>query len=119
MHVSDNGCNAVQEKSVFARRETMVGARGWMIVGQGGASPKSGTQIVGEVSVDSASAHHLTPRQAEVLRLLARGWTDAQIADELFLSRRTVHAHLREIFRKLGVSHRSAATRYAIEHGLA
>jgi DNA-binding NarL/FixJ family response regulator len=61
----------------------------------------------------------LTPRQAEVLRLLARGWTDAQIADELFLSRRTVHAHLREIFRKLGVSHRSAATRYAIEHGLA
>jgi DNA-binding NarL/FixJ family response regulator len=53
------------------------------------------------------------------LRLLARGWTDAQIADELFLSRRTVHAHLREIFRKLAVSHRSAATRYAIEHGLA
>lgn len=60
----------------------------------------------------------LTPRQVEVLRLLARGWTNAQIADELFLSRRTVHAHLREIFRKLDVSHRSAATRYAMEHGL-
>jgi DNA-binding NarL/FixJ family response regulator len=89
-----------------------------MSVGQGGASSDSGTQVVREVAVDSVLEHHLTPRQAEVLRLLARGWTDAQIADELFLSRRTVHAHLREIFRKLNVSHRSAATRYAIEHGL-
>jgi len=60
----------------------------------------------------------LTRRQLEVLRLLARGWTNAQIAEELFVSRRTVHAHLREIFRKLRVSNRSAATRYAIEHGL-
>jgi DNA-binding NarL/FixJ family response regulator len=86
---------------------------------QGGASFERGTRAVGVANVDSVSELHLTPRQAEVLRLLARGWTDAQIADELFLSRRTVHAHLREIFRKLGVSHRSAATRYAIEHGLA
>jgi len=89
--------------------------------GARGASLESGRRAVrlehlGTVDVD---VHHLTPRQAEVLRLLARGWTDAQIAAELFLSRRTVHAHLREIFRKLGVSHRSAATRYAIEHGLA
>ena len=83
-------------------------------VGQGGAQ----LPAVRLGHVDTG-VHHLTARQAEVLRLLARGWTDAQIADELFLSRRTVHAHLREIFRKLGVSHRSAATRYAIEHGLA
>lgn len=88
-------------------------------MGQGGASLDGGRPIVGVANVDSVSEHHLTLRQAEVLRLLAKGWTDAQIADELFLSRRTVHAHLREIFRKLGVSHRSAATRYAIEHGLA
>ena len=95
------------------------GARGRMIVGEGGASSDTGSQAVGVANVDAILEHHLTPRQAEVLRLLARGWTDAQIADELFLSRRTVHAHLREIFRKLAVSHRSAATRYAIEHGLA
>jgi DNA-binding NarL/FixJ family response regulator len=95
------------------------GARGRMIVGEGGASSDTGTRSAGVASVDPVLEHHLTPRQAEVLRLLARGWTDAQIADELFLSRRTVHAHLREIFRKLAVSHRSAATRYAIEHGLA
>jgi DNA-binding NarL/FixJ family response regulator len=90
-----------------------------MIVSEGGASSDSGSRSVGVASVDPVLEHRLTPRQAEVLRLLARGWTDAQIADELFLSRRTVHAHLREIFRKLAVSHRSAATRYAIEHGLA
>ena len=76
------------------------------------------TQAVRLERPSATGAGHLTPRQAEVLRLLARGWTNAQIADELFLSRRTVHAHLREIFRKLDVSHRSAATRYAMEHGL-
>jgi DNA-binding NarL/FixJ family response regulator len=76
------------------------------------------TQAVRLEHTSATGADHLTPRQVEVLRLLARGWTNAQIADELFLSRRTVHAHLREIFRKLDVSHRSAATRYAMEHGL-
>ena len=61
---------------------------------------------------------HLTPRQIEVLRLVARGMTNAEIAESLFLSRRTVHAHLRSIFHKLDVGHRSAATRFAIQHGL-
>jgi DNA-binding NarL/FixJ family response regulator len=76
------------------------------------------TQAVRLERASAAGVDSLTPRQVEVLRLLARGWTNAQIADELFLSRRTVHAHLREIFRKLEVSHRSAATRYAMEHGV-
>ena len=61
---------------------------------------------------------HLTPRQIEVLQLVARGMTNQEIAETLFLSRRTVHAHLRSIFHKLGVGHRSAATRYAVQHGL-
>jgi DNA-binding NarL/FixJ family response regulator len=65
-----------------------------------------------------AGLEHLTPRQVEVLRLVARGMTNNEIAETLFLSRRTVHAHLRSIFHKLGVGHRSAATRYAIQHGL-
>ena len=60
----------------------------------------------------------LTPRQLEVLRLIGRGLTDAQIADVLFLSRRTVNAHVRDIFRTLEISRRSAATRYALLHGL-
>lgn len=60
----------------------------------------------------------LTPRQTEVLRLVARGLTNAEIADALFVSPRTVHAHLRSVFRKLDIGNRSTATRYAIQHGL-
>jgi DNA-binding CsgD family transcriptional regulator len=63
-------------------------------------------------------ARRLTPREAEVLKLVAAGHTNAEIADRLFLSRRTVHAHLRSIFLKLNVSHRSAATRWALGHDL-
>src|SRR6266704_794878 len=60
----------------------------------------------------------LTAREVEVLRLLAQGLTDAQIAEQLVLSLHTVHAHLRSIYSKLGVTSRSAATRYAFEHQL-
>jgi len=61
----------------------------------------------------------LTAREVEVLRLLAGGLTDLQIAEKLILSPRTVHAHISSIYSKLGVTSRSAATRYAIEHHLA
>jgi predicted ATPase/DNA-binding CsgD family transcriptional regulator len=60
----------------------------------------------------------LSVRELEVLRLLAQGLTDAQIAEQLVLSLHTVHAHLRTIYSKLGVTSRSAATRYAFEHQL-
>jgi DNA-binding NarL/FixJ family response regulator len=58
----------------------------------------------------------LTPREVEVLRLVAQGKTDAQIAKHLVISPRTVNWHLTSIYSKLGVSSRAAATRYAIEH---
>jgi len=60
----------------------------------------------------------LTAREREVLRLLARGLSNAQIAEELIVSLLTVKAHLRSIYSKLGVTSRSAATRYALEHHL-
>ncbi|MDI3341320.1 MAG: AAA family ATPase [Sphaerobacter sp.] len=60
----------------------------------------------------------LTPREVEVLRLVAEGLTDAQVAARLFLSPRTVSQHLRSIYHKLGVSSRAAATRFALEHHL-
>ncbi len=60
----------------------------------------------------------LTPREVEVLRLLAHGWTDAQIAEQLVISPRTVNNHLTSIYRKIQVSSRSAATRYALEQHL-
>jgi ATP/maltotriose-dependent transcriptional regulator MalT len=61
----------------------------------------------------------LTKREVEVLQLIAEGLTDAQVADRLVLSTRTVQAHLRSIYSKLNITTRTAATRYAIEHGLA
>ena len=60
----------------------------------------------------------LTRREVEVLRLVAHGLTTPQIAARLYISPRTVHAHLRAIYSKLEVTTRSAATRFAVEHNL-
>ena len=61
----------------------------------------------------------LTAREAEVLRLVAAGKTNRDIAVELVISEHTVARHLQNMFVKLGVSSRSAATAFAYEHGLA
>jgi ATP/maltotriose-dependent transcriptional regulator MalT len=67
----------------------------------------------------SETAGGLTPRELEVLRLVATGKTNRAIAAELFLSEKTVARHVSNIFTKLGVSSRSAATAYAYQHDLA
>jgi DNA-binding NarL/FixJ family response regulator len=59
----------------------------------------------------------LTVRESEVLRLLAEGKTNRQIAERLVISPRTVNTHLTSLYQKLGVTSRTAATRFAIEHG--
>jgi predicted ATPase/DNA-binding CsgD family transcriptional regulator len=61
----------------------------------------------------------LTAREVEVLRLMAQGLSDAQIAKQLVISPRTVNGHLRSIYSKIGVTSRSAATRYAMDRHLA
>jgi predicted ATPase/DNA-binding CsgD family transcriptional regulator len=60
----------------------------------------------------------LTAREVEVLRLVAQGLTDRQIAEQLIISPRTVNSHLTSIYNKLGVDSRAAATRFAFEHWL-
>ena len=66
----------------------------------------------------SASGASLTAREIEVLRLLAQDLSNPQIAERLVVSRRTVDAHLRSIYDKLGVKSRDAAIRVAREQGL-
>jgi non-specific serine/threonine protein kinase len=60
----------------------------------------------------------LTPRETEVLRLIARDWSNQQIADALFLSRRTVHKHVENILAKLGTDSRAGAAVWAVRHYL-
>jgi DNA-binding CsgD family transcriptional regulator len=72
--------------------------------------------LAGETAVDDCP---LSPREREVIRLLAAGLTNRSIATELFLSEKTVARHLSNIFAKLDVSTRTAAAAYAFEHRLA
>jgi HD-GYP domain-containing protein (c-di-GMP phosphodiesterase class II) len=60
----------------------------------------------------------LTPREVEVLRLLVRGLSNKEIAQELVISRRTAGAHVEHIYAKLGVSNRARASLFAMKHGL-
>jgi len=62
--------------------------------------------------------HGLTPRELQVLRLVAAGHTNKAIAAELVLSERTVDRHVSNTFAKFGVSSRAAATAYAYQHRL-
>jgi DNA-binding NarL/FixJ family response regulator len=81
----------------------------------------SGTRVIGifgqlsSVSEEDEPAPHphLTPRQAEVLRLLDRGFSTHQIADELQLSIETIRNHIRGVFRALGVHSRLEAVAVA------
>ena len=80
------------------------------------------SEILDELSKVTASTTaaltDLTAREIEVLRMVAEGLTDAEVANALSISRRTVSQHLRSVYNKLGVSSRAAATRYAVQHDL-
>jgi ATP/maltotriose-dependent transcriptional regulator MalT len=102
-------------------------AEGWaMTMEQVQAIPELVTQSEPDPAVPLPSASTpmttssagLTAREVEVLRLVAQGLTDAQIAERLVISPHTVHAHLSSIYSKLHVSSRSAATRFTFEHSL-
>jgi len=59
----------------------------------------------------------LTPREVEVIRLVVSGRTNRAVANDLFLSEKTVTRHLSNVYAKLGISSRAAATAYAYDHG--
>ncbi len=71
-----------------------------------------------DASATGSATHGLSPRQLEVLRLVAQGKTNKAIARQLGVSERTVDRHVSDIFAKLDVSTRAAATAFAYEHAL-
>jgi DNA-binding NarL/FixJ family response regulator len=60
----------------------------------------------------------LTEREREVLALIARGYTNKQIAESLYVSEKTARNHVSHILEKLGLARRSEAAAYAVEHKL-
>jgi DNA-binding CsgD family transcriptional regulator len=73
---------------------------------------------IGRTPVSSKAVGGLTPREVQVVRLVAAGKTNRAIAGQLRISEKTVARHLSNIFVKLGLSSRAAATAYAYEHPL-
>ena len=78
----------------------------------------TGPKTTGGWRVPSAHPAGLSAREVEVLRLVASGMTNAQVARELYISPRTVNAHLGSVYNKIGSSTRAEAARFASEHNL-
>ena len=121
-----------EEATEFCHRETFgrgaagvrsrMGQEAWTAARTRGARWSRGqvvqraTEVAEELTIAvRARPAGLTSREVEVLRLVAQGLSNAAIADQLVVSRRTVHAHLRSIFEKLGVTTRAAAARKAAD----
>jgi predicted ATPase/DNA-binding CsgD family transcriptional regulator len=75
-------------------------------------------ETVPETAAPETYPAGLSAREVEVLRLVASGLTNAEVAKELFLSSRTVDWHMSSIYRKLGFHSRTEATRFAVEHDM-
>jgi DNA-binding NarL/FixJ family response regulator len=78
-----------------------------------------GRRIGAPPGVAPASRSTLTPREAEVLRLLAEGLANEQVGARLYISPRTVANHVQRILEKTGSANRTEAAVYAVRHGLA
>jgi DNA-binding NarL/FixJ family response regulator len=117
-----------------------AGARGYLTKDAGAEEIRAAVEAVarGEAALDPSVQHHvvaavaaepaaserelpdeLTPREAEVLALIAAGRSNGEIADALVVSAATVKSHVNHIFAKAGVRDRAQAVVYAYEHGLA
>jgi DNA-binding NarL/FixJ family response regulator len=84
----------------------------------GAATDLSRVDLLLDVATSSSGRHSLTDRELEVLRLVAAGKSNRQVATELVISEHTAARHLQNIYAKLGVSSRTAAGAFAFEHRL-
>jgi DNA-binding NarL/FixJ family response regulator len=117
-----------------------AGARGYLTKDAGAEQIRQALEAVvrGEAAIDPAVQHHLvdalatgapatagelpdglTPREAEVLSLIADGLTNAEIADRVVVSEATVKSHINHLFPKIGARDRAQAVTYAYRHDLA
>jgi ATP/maltotriose-dependent transcriptional regulator MalT len=108
------GCRAVGDEETAAWE--LDAARG--VFDRLGAGPDITRVESLTAGPQAAAAHGLTQRELQVLRLVTRGATNRSIAAALVLSERTIDRHVSNIFAKLRVSSRAAATAYAYEHDL-
>jgi len=104
--------------------ETLVSAVRAAARGESWLNPAAARQVVGRAVGQAAPEPPqspplpLTPREMEVLQMLAQGLNNAAIAQRLVLTKRTVQNHVSNIYGKLGVTTRTEAALYAIRHGL-
>ena len=120
----------MQNEPAYARQALKAGALGFVLkeaaeselldavrraaAGEGYLNPRLGAQLAAEPP--SGLPDGLTERELEILRLIALGHTNTEIAAQLFLSLRTVETHRSRIHRKLGIDSRAELVRYARAH---
>lgn len=98
--------------------EMELDAARWVFAHLGAGPDLARVEALGRDPSLPSAAHPLSVRELQVLRLVAAGKSNRTIAAELFISERTVERHVSNIFVKLDVSSRAAATAYAYEHQL-
>ena len=124
----------MQEDPEYARRALRAGALGYVLKeaadselveavrraagGETYLNPALGVRLAKTPEHPVGPPDDLSDREAEVLRLIALGHTNAEIGEQLFLSVRTVETHRAHIQQKLGRSTRAELVRYALDHGL-
>jgi two-component system response regulator NreC len=124
----------MQNDPAFAREALRAGACGYVLKeaanadlvkavraaldGQTYLEPQLGARLAAQPAEPKGPEHDLSEREIEVLRLIALGHTNSEIAETLYLSVRTVETHRSHIQQKLRLSSRSELVRYALDHHL-
>ncbi|MBN2394065.1 MAG: protein kinase [Anaerolineae bacterium] len=111
-YFSDNGAiekRAARRSEIYQRLTQLGGTI------EGGIGSQGWFEVTCTFTVDTPVT--LTPREIDVIRLLAEGLSNKEIAQQLFISSRTVNYHLDNIYSKLGVNSRTEAAIYALRHG--
>jgi DNA-binding NarL/FixJ family response regulator len=105
--------------SKSAEREELVATIRRVHAGQPSLPPEITSNLLQGLRQPADASSELTPREQEILSLVARGLTNQQIAETIHISEATVRTHMSHILRKLDASNRVEAALWALRHGLA